>query len=238
MQEILRFIEPPRTCSYLPEETASLETRVVLDMTPAEYSDLLSRGYRRFGSYLFRPACSNCRQCRSLRVRAREFIPSASERRILAKNKNIRVELHPLFATGEHVALYNLYHRFMHWHRGWPLQQSTFESYGSGFLSGATNLGRQWLYFENGRLVGVALMDQALNAISLVYFFYDPGWRARSPGIFSILNQILYAKTLDLEYAYLGYWIEACQSMNYKGRFRPREILTLYPSQEALPVWQ
>jgi len=208
------------------------------DISPIEYAHLLARGYRRFGSQLFRPACRDCDQCRSLRVPVRHFTPTASDRRILAKNKNIRAELHPLFATNEHVELYNLYHRFMHQHRGWPLQRATFESYRSEFLSGPVKLGRQWLYFDDDRLVGIAFMDLAPNAISLVYCFYHPDWRARSPGTFSILNQFLYAQNLGLEHAYLGYWIEACQSMNYKGRFQPREVLTKYPGEGAPPVWQ
>ena len=117
-------------------------------------------------------------------------------------------------------------------------KQTSLESYRLEFLSGARNSGRQWLYFEKDKLVGVALMDEAPGAISLVYFFYHPGWRASSPGTFSILNQILYAKASNLQYAYLGYWIEACQSMSYKGRFRPREILSGYPDDSELPAWE
>ena len=112
------------------------------------------------------------------------------------------------------------------------------ESYRLEFLSGARNSGRQWLYFEEGKLVGVALMDEVPGAISLVYFFYDPGWRACSPGTFSVLNQILYAKASNLQYAYLGYWIESCRSMSYKGRFRPRQILIGYPENDVPPAWE
>src|ERR1051326_3686697 len=218
MQETFRLVEEPRECSYLPNETASLEVRSVVSMTPSEYADLLARGYRRFGWQLFRPACPNCDKCRSVRVRVRNFTPTASERRILRKNENIRAELHPLFVSREHIELYNLYHAFMSEHRGWPPRHATLNSYRFDFLSGAVNVGRQWLYFEEDRLVGVALMDEVPGAISLVYCFYHPDWRARSPGTFSILNQLLYAKESNLDYAYLGYWIESAPSMRYKGR--------------------
>ena len=80
-------------------------------------------------------------------------------------------------------------------------------------------------------------MDVARGAISLVYFFYDPDWRADSPGTFSILNQLLYAKSAGIDYAYLGYWIDECQSMRYKGRFYPREVLAKYPAADESPVW-
>ncbi|HEY3841036.1 MAG TPA: arginyltransferase [Bryobacteraceae bacterium] len=237
MQELYRIVEEPRPCSYLPEEAASLEVRLITSMTPAEYADLLSRGYRRFGWQVFRPACRACNQCRSIRIPVQQFEPGMSERRILRKNVGIRAELCPLFVSREHVALYNLYHQFMHEHRGWPLRRTSARDFAQEFLSGAYGGAQQWLYFEDKRLVGVSLMDEAPGAISLIYFFYDPAWRDQSPGTFSILNQVRYAKSRGLEYAYLGYWIDACQSMSYKGRFHPRQILERYPAADETPVW-
>jgi arginyl-tRNA--protein-N-Asp/Glu arginylyltransferase len=237
MKELFRMIESPRSCSYLPNEAASLEFRAIAEMRPAEYSDLLARGYRRFGWQVFRPACSSCTQCRSLRVVVPQFALNAGDRRVLRKNEQVRVELHPLFVTHEHVELYNRYQAFMHEHRAWELRTANISSYRDSFLSAATELGRQWLFFEADRLIGVALMDHAPEAISLVYFFHDPGWRSRSPGRFSILKQLLYAKEQGLRYAYLGYWIERCGSMNYKNRFRPHEILAEYIPDEDTPIW-
>lgn len=233
------MIEEPRKCSYLPWETASLEIRAVPDPSPEEYGHLLARGYRRFGWQVFRPACPNCSACRSLRVLVRQFTPSSSQRRVLRANERVRAELHPLFGSREHIELFNLYHRFMHRHRSWPLQQVTPVSYREEFLSGGSKVGLQWLYFdEEDRLVGVALMDEVPGAISLAYCFYHPNWRVNSPGTFSVLNQLLYAKRRNLEYAYLGYWVEACPSMSYKARFRPHEILRGYPADDEAPVWE
>lgn len=237
MHELFHYIEAPHRCSYLPLETASLEIHGIAAMSPSEYAELLARGYRRFGWQVFRPACPHCSKCRSVRIPVRQFQLRASERRVLRRNERIRAELHPLFVSREHIALYNQWHRFMHQHRGWPMQHIDAETYRAEFLSGAADCGRQWLYFDNDRLVGIALMDEVPGAISLVYFFYDPGWRADSPGNFSILNQILYAQSAAIDYAYLGYWIEECQSMKYKGRFGPKEILEKYPAEEEAPVW-
>jgi arginyl-tRNA--protein-N-Asp/Glu arginylyltransferase len=237
MQELLRFIEQPRRCSYLPRESASLEIRGIATMSPAENADLLARGYRRFGWQVFRPGCRHCSKCLSMRIPVQQFNPNGSERRVLRKNAGIRAELHPLFMTRDHLALYNTYHRFMHQHKDWPAQQITAAGYTQEFLSGASDSGRQWLYFDQDRLVGVSLMDEVPGAISLIYFFYHPEWRAQSPGTFSILNQLLYAKSSGLEYAYLGYWIEECPSMSYKGRFHPRQILAAYPKEDEPPVW-
>jgi leucyl-tRNA---protein transferase len=157
---------------------------------------------------------------------------------VLRKNAVVRAELHPLFAVRETVDLYNRYQRFMHEHRGWPLQHANNASYHDLFLSGPAELGRQWLYFSGDRLVGVAMMDETPQAVSLVYFFHDPEWRAQSPGVFSILHQIIYARSSGLRHAYLGYWIKECQSMNYKNRFVPYEMLENYAAEGGHPVWK
>ena len=238
MFELFRGVEQPRRCSYLPYETAALEFRGLQVVNEVEYADLLARGWRRFGWQFFRPSCPRCRECRSVRVLTQEYTPSASQRRVLRKNEALRAELHPLFAVREAVQLYNSYQRFMHEHRGWELQQASMAGYNDMFLSGPIELGRQWLYFSGDRLIGVAMMDLACESVSLVYFFHDPAYRAQSPGIFSVLTQLDFARTHGCRHAYLGYWIKDCGSMNYKNRFHPYEILDEYVTEEKSPIWR
>jgi arginyl-tRNA--protein-N-Asp/Glu arginylyltransferase len=237
MRELIRLVEAPRACPYLPRQTAALELRIVAAMTAADFGDLLARGYRRFGHYFFRPACPACRQCRSLRVCVPAFVPSAGQRRVLRKNQGVRAELGRPEVTPDRVELFNRYHRFMRRHRGWPYEPATAGSYAESFLADF-EFAREWRYFEQDRLLGVALMDETPGAISLVYCYYDPAWRPRSPGAFSILHQLRYARDKGLRYAYLGYWIADCPSMSYKARFGPHEILRDYPPDNEPPVWE
>jgi arginyl-tRNA--protein-N-Asp/Glu arginylyltransferase len=238
MQELFQIVEDAGRCSYLPGEQARFDLRGIAAMSSSEYGYLLARGYRRFGWQVFRPVCVSCAECRSLRVPLGDYEPRASERRILRANAGIRARLAPLFVSPEHVQLYNRYQRFMHGHRGWEPRSATTQSWSQQFLSGASEVGRQWLFFDGEKLVGVALMDEVEGAISLVYCFYDPDWRAKSPGTFCILTQLLYGKQKRLDYAYLGYWVRDCQSLAYKQRFRPHEILTRYPEAGESPDWR
>lgn len=238
MHEILRTVEEPRSCSYLPEETASLEYRLVAGLTADEYSGLLARGYRRFGQQLFRPACQACRQCISLRVEVERFRPSRSQQRAWRRNAPVEAELQPLFLSRQHLELYRLYHQDMTARRGWREVQVSPESFAESFLLGGGRFARQWLFRKEGRLVGVAFMDEVTDAVSMVYYFHHPGWRPDSPGTFSILTQIDYARRRGLKYAYLGYWIGRCGSMSYKAAFRPHQILRAYPSDDQEPVWE
>ena len=57
--------------------------------------------------------------------------------------------------------------------------------------------------------------------MSAVYTFFEPELKKRSLGTFAIITQIEYVSEMDLEWLYLGYWIEDCRKMNYKTNFKP-----------------
>jgi arginine-tRNA-protein transferase len=238
MREIVRLIEEPRTCSYLPEQTAALEYRIVQELGAEEYERLLARGYRRFGAQLFRPECPECRQCVSIRVLVQEFEPSAGFRRVLRRNERIRVVRQRPNVSAEHLDLYHRYHRFMSEIRDWRRDRISRAEYVESFVAGGGAFAWQWLYFDGEELVGVALMDETPSAISLVYFFYDPNWRPDSPGTFSFLTQLTFARDAGKLYAYPGYWIPANTSMAYKARFQPFERLVRHPAPGTEPVWE
>jgi arginine-tRNA-protein transferase len=198
---------------------------------------LLSRGYRRFGHQLFRPQCRCCQQCISIRTLVREFQPSRSLRRVWRKNAGLRVERQPVHLSDDHLRLFSRYHKFMAAHRGWQRDLISRGSYQESFILGGGDFAFQWAFRDGDRLIAIALMDEAQDAISLVYSFYDPNWRGQSLGTFAILIQLDYAKKNNLRYAYPGYWIEANRSMNYKCRFAPYERLLGHPQEGQAPVW-
>ena len=72
-----------------------------------------------------------------------------------------------------------------------------------------------------GRLMAVAVTDVLPQGLSAVYTFYEPEATSRSLGTCTILWQIEEARRRALPWLYLGYWIEDCDKMRYKGRFRP-----------------
>lgn len=237
-QELFHFTEPSRVCSYLPTETASLEYVGLGELRPGELEEWVRRGWRRFGMHLFRPACSACQQCVPVRVRVREFQPSRSQRRALARNTDVHVELAAPQVSPQHVQLYNAWHEDMTRRSGWAGQQVDWREYAQGFLSGDFPSLREMRYWSGETLVGIGLIELLPRSLSSVYFFHEPAWRPRGPGTFSLLCEINLAKQLGLEHVYLGYWIARCESMSYKNRFRPQEELLGRPEMDEEPLWR
>ena len=231
-------VEPQRVCSYLPEQTASLEYRLYSTLSPGQVEHLLERGWRRFGMYLFRPACPDCCSCVPLRVNVNEFKPTKSQRKALKRNQHIRYTVHQPSVSEEHIQLYNSWHQDMTERSGWKLQQVNVHEYIEGFLTGDFESIHEIQYWDDKELIGVGLVDLLPHSLSSAYFYHAPKWRKLSPGTFSLQCEIEFAQSQNLKWLYLGYWIEGCQSMEYKNRFHPHEVLYALPDKESDPDWK
>lgn len=122
----------------------------------------------------------------------------------------------------EHYALYKKYMKSRH--AGGGMDDTTPKKY-KGFLS-CEWMTTRYVEFRLGKkLVGVAVTDYLPDGLSALYTFFDPEYKSRSLGTFAILWQIQVAQALNLQWLYLGYWIEECEKMSYKTRFHPYEIL-------------
>ena len=232
-----RFTAPPAKCSYIAEETASLDYRISRGMPADVLGELLRRGWRRHGAYVFRPACPVCRKCRSVRVDVNAFEASKSQRRCRQRNTGINVVMQRPTVTPAHIALYNKWHDDRTEQRQWRRDHTTREQYAESFLAGRFESAFEMLYYDGPQLVGVGLVDVVPDALSSAYFYYDPDWLPQGPGTYSVLREIEFCRQTGRPWCYLGYWIAECPSMSYKNRFRPYEVLTAYGPDEEEPVW-
>ncbi len=112
-------------CLYLPDQLSRLRYRIIHRCTPDTYQSLLERGWRRFGRVFFRPACTACQECRSLRVDVERFRPNRSMRRTAKRNRDLEVGLRRAVVSEEHRELYDSYHRDMAERNGRPETSST-----------------------------------------------------------------------------------------------------------------
>jgi arginine-tRNA-protein transferase len=226
MDSLLRYIAPPTRCGYLPDQLWSLEYELVGEMSPDEYMERLLAGWRRFGVMLFRPRCTACTACRSLRVLVERFRPDRSQRRACRANAGeVELRIGEPSATRAKLDLYDRYHAFQADFKGWPEHPAKdVDSYIQSFVNNPFDT-EEWCYYLDGKLIGVGYVDALPGGLSAIYFIYDPQQRHRSLGTWNVLRLIEETAARGLPHLYLGYHVAGCRSMEYKTHFVPNQIL-------------
>jgi arginine-tRNA-protein transferase len=225
-------------CAYLPDKKVRMSYKHIEQATQSYNSALIHRGWRRFGSYYFHPICKGCNECKSLRINVSEFKLSKSQRKSIKRNKNTEIIIQKPSLTQAHLDLYNKYHAFKHQKDDWTHRNISPREYKENFVEGAHEFGKEVLYIQDGEIIGVDLIDILDDGISSIYFYYDPNFPKLSLGIYSLLYQVELAKVLELDWIYLGYWVDGCKAFAYKSNFQPQEILNNFPPIEKIALWE
>lgn len=226
MESLFHFVAPPSQCGYLAEQLWQLEYEYVGQATAADYMQRMTQGWRRFGATLFRPQCSACRRCQSIRVVVKRFQPHRSQRRVIKANQGVvRLEIGEPSVTKAKLLLYDRYHAFQAHQKGWPSHPARDPgSYADSFVDNPFPT-QEWCYYLDDRLIGVGYVDDLPGGLSAIYFFYDPEERQRSPGTWNVLSILAHAAERGIPHVYLGYYVSGCSSMEYKAKFLPNEVL-------------
>ena len=220
-QSIDLYASAATDCNYLPgQQSTSLFVDPDLPKNKSIHSSLSRQGFRRSGEFIYRPGCEKCNACIATRVPVHEFQASRGQRRTWKQNQDLTVKILPAEFNPEHFELYQRYLSTRHAKGG--MDDPTPESY-IQFLSSSWSKTYFIEFRLEEKLVMIAVVDQLNNALSAVYTFFDPDLSQRSLGRFAILYEIEYARKNELEWLYLGYWIENCQKMKYKHEYQPQE---------------
>lgn len=222
----------PSPCPYLP---GRLERKVFTELRggdAVELNEALSRiGFRRSQNVVYRPSCEGCRACVSVRVIAAKFQPSTTQRRIHRRNHDIAVRVCEPWTTPEQFDLLRRYLGRRHPEGG----MTRMDAFDYAEMVEQTPVNTLLIEYREpdvdgrpGKLIGCCLTDRQADGLSMVYSFFDPDHPTRSGlGTFIIIDHIARAVAEDLDFVYLGYWIDGCERMSYKTRFRPIEQLTM-----------
>jgi arginine-tRNA-protein transferase len=225
-------------CSYIEGLKAKLEYIAINECPVDIYQAFLERGWRRFGQLNFRPVCDGCTKCDSLRIVVNEFVLSKSMKKVRLKNKNTKITISKPCVSNEKIALYDYYHKERSDKKGWEPKQAGEKEYFDMLCGGANEFAFEVHFYIDDVLAGVDYIDIGVDGISAVYFISNPSYYKYSLGVFSILIQIELAKNLGLDYIYLGYGVRENNSLNYKYRYEPLEILEVPTCFGLKPSWR
>ncbi len=217
------YLTAPYPCSYLPDHMARSQVATPGFLIDTKvYSELVRRGFRRSGSFTYRPRCDACRACVPVRILVADFKPNRSQLRAERRHRNLEVTLRDLKDGEDHFDLYQRYQAARH--RDDNMDSDSPEQYRNFLLQ--SHVDSTLVEFrEDGVLRMVSLIDILDDGLSSVYTFYDPDVTQASFGTYNVLWQIELCRKLELQYLYLGYWIKQSPKMAYKVNFRPLQGL-------------
>jgi arginine-tRNA-protein transferase len=221
---LLQFYDTaPHPCGYLPDRRAVSRVALPFQSIGAGiYGELVRRGFRRSGDFIYRPACAACAACVPVRVPVERFVPNRSQRRCLKANGALIARERPLGFFEEHYRLYRRYQAKRH--PGGGMDDDDREQYARFLLQSEVDT-RLVEFRDDDRLRMVSLIDVLNDGLSSVYTFFDPELSSAGLGTCNVLWQINLCLANERPYLYLGYWIRECRKMSYKARFRPIEGL-------------
>ena len=225
-------------CAYLKDKNVRMYYKYIEQASQSYNTALINRGWRRFGCYYFHPICEACNECKSIRIDVEHFKLRKSQRKAIKRNHATEIIIQKPTLTQAHIELYNKYHSFKHQKDNWSHRNISPREYKENFVEGSHEFGKEVLYFQDEKLIGVDLIDVLDDGISSIYFYYDPEYPNLSLGTYSLLYQVELAKVLGLPWIYLGYWVDGCKAFAYKPNFQPQEILDGFPNIHKVANWQ
>jgi arginine-tRNA-protein transferase len=224
-------------CSYLNGLKQTTHYKVIDNCDALQCQKLIERGYRRFGKMYFRPICENCDECKSIKIDAKNFKFSKSQKRVIKKASFINSYIQTPTMTQAHLDLFEKYHLYMRDKKEWEYNKTDPQSYYSSFVNGHNGFGYEVLYYDGDKLIGVDLIDILEDGISSIYFYYDPDYSKYSLGKLSLLFQIKFALSQNKDWIYLGYYVKDCPSLSYKADYKPFVTLKGRPKENEEFNW-
>ena len=219
------FLTANQPCPYLPDRQERKLFTTLRGDEARDMNDQLSlRGFRRSQSVAYRPACADCGACLSVRVPTQSYVPTASQKRIMRRNKDLERRACAAWATEEQYDLFRSYLCTRHADGG----MADMDVYEFASMIEETTVKTRIIEYHDPSLTGDTLIACCLtdimgDGLSMVYSFFHPDAARRSLGLFMILDHIAIAREGDLPYVYLGYWVPGSRKMDYKARFAPFE---------------
>ncbi len=183
-----------------------------------QMDELWKQGWRHFGGFFFRYATLTQNDGRKhvtpLRLKLANFSLSTSQKRVLKKNQDLRLEIRDAAIDATKEALFERHKtRFT---------DNVPESLYNFFTPHPARIPcrtKEICLFQKDQLIAASFLDVGAQSTSSVYAIYEPTETRRSLGIYLILLSIAHSRELGMTYYYPGYAYREPSHYDYKKRF-------------------
>ncbi len=187
-------------------------------VAPEELDVLLGEGWRHFGTLFFRYNLAlmggRTHLILPLRIDLGEWEPTRSQRRVVQKNQDLRTEMRPAEITPEKEGMF-----FRHAERFRDNRPSGLGDFLHWEPATIPCRCEEIAVYSGGRLVAASFMAMGREAVSSVYGMYEPDESKRSLGIFTMLEEIRFAREMGKRFYYSGYTTLGRSHYDYKKGF-------------------
>jgi leucyl-tRNA---protein transferase len=177
---------------------------------------LWAEGWRHFGPIFFRYRrwrhAGRSLTITPLRVDLARFEPSRSQRRVAARNRDLRSEARPTAFDAETFEMFESHRsRFSA-----DVPDSLYNFLSPHAPSEVPCRNETIRVYSGGRLVAAHFLDVGSRAASSVYSMFDPAESRRSLGVYTILLAVERAQRLGCRHYYPGYGCREPSPYDYK----------------------
>jgi len=186
--------------------------------TPEQMDFLWALGWRHFGNYFFRYSASHhwdgVRTVMPLRVDLAKFALSRSQKRALARNRDLRVAIRDTLIDAVKEDLF-----YRHRERFKENIPDSIHDFLSDEPAVEPCHNREICVYDGDELLAASFLDIGGSATSAVYAMFDPSQSKRSLGVFTMLEAIRYSREIGCKYYYPGYAYRESSFYDYKKNF-------------------
>ena len=151
------FNSSQRECPYIKGNKENLIFTDLTKFTKVNILENLSKeGFRRSENIFYKPNCKNCSACLSTRIIINKFIYTNSFKRIINKNKDLKIQISSAKCSKKHYELFKKYLNFKH-SKG-EMKKMTYLDFRT--MIEVTPVKSKFLeLYEKKKLIGVTLFD-------------------------------------------------------------------------------
>ena len=180
--------------------------------------ELWAEGWRHFGAIFFRYRrwrhAGQSYTITPLRIDLSRFAPSRSQRRVVARNRDLRVEVRPTALDADVLGMFEAHRQ--RFRADVPDSLHDFLSHAPAEVPCRNETIR---VYSGARLVAAHFLDLGRDATSAVYSMFDPAESRRSLGIYTILLAAAHSRRLGCRHFYPGYACREPSPYDYKKNF-------------------